>query len=504
VSVLVRNLSRTFSGTTALDRVSLEVESGEIHALVGGNGSGKSTLIKILSGVQPGDPGGDLVYGDTVIPADRITAQAAHAAGVRVVHQDLGIFQGMSIAENLCLGQRFPTRLGRINKAAARRRAEGLIERFEIPGAPSTLLGDMSRSGQTLVAIARALQDAEPGGLLILDEPTASLPEHEVEMVLRAVKRRAEQGQGILYVSHRLDEILAITDRISVLRDGHLVGTHATRDVDEPKLVELIIGRQLAGHEPEPSRAGKRVVLEVRGLSAGPLRGIDLQVREGEIVGLAGLLGSGRSEVLRAVFGDLDIDQGTVLIDREVVSFRHPRDAMGTGICLVPENRELEAAFSDMPVYGNLAAASIPRYWRRGWLRDRQMKRDSRLIMKEYLVKAANESTSLDTLSGGNQQKVIMARWLRRKPRLLLLDEPAQGVDVGARAEIYALIRAAVAEGAAAVVVASDLEELAHGVDRAVVLRDGQIVAHVGPDELGAGHLTRLSYGMEGSLSHVS
>jgi ribose transport system ATP-binding protein len=492
--VEIRNLSKTFPGTQALADVDLDIYGGEIHALVGGNGSGKSTLIKILCGIYQGDEGGTLRVGEEDIAVDRTTPEFARAAGIHVVHQDLGVFLDHSVTENIALGHGFPTGGGvQVRWPVLRKRAQALIDRFEIDAAPGTMLKDVSQAVRTQVAIARALQDededVESKGLLILDEPTTSLPAHEVELLLEMLRRYAGRGQSILYVSHRLDEVLAISKHISVLRDGLKVATLQTSELDEEGLIGQIVGRQIDRvFPPMPEVSDESSMLQVRGLRAGPLREIDFNIARGEVIGIGGLLGSGRTELLRAVFGDLKIDAGEVLLDGEILRPRRPADAMDAGIAMVPENRAEDAAMQDLSVNANVSVATVGEYWswRRPWIASRRMRRDAESSMREFLVKAASDDSLLSTLSGGNQQKVILARWLRRKPRLLLLDEPTQGVDVGARAEIYGLVRAAVADGASALIVASDFEELAHVSDRVLILSGGRLVGEVRPPDLTA------------------
>ena len=494
----IEGLSKTFPGTRALDSVDLEVRAGEIHALCGGNGSGKSTLIKILSGVYQGDPGGRIECAGVVAEPEKMSRALADQMGIRVVHQDLGVFPDMTVAENLSLGRGFETGLaGRVRWRAVRERARRLIDRFEIPAHPSTPMRELTRASQTQVAIARALQDQEAGqgGVLILDEPTASLPVHEVELLLGALRRYAAAGQAIIYVSHRIDEVLDLADRVTVLRDGIKAGTWAASELNEKRLIELIVNRTVERAFPAlpPSNGDGVPLLCVRDLWAGPLRGIDLDVAAGEVVGIAGLLGSGRTELLRAIYGDLAVERGSIELGGRALAPGIP-GAIESGVALVPEDRASDAAFLDLAVYSNLSASLLDRYQRRGRLQDRQMRRDGRELVARYGVKTASERVPLETLSGGNQQKVIVARWLRREPRLLLLDEPTQGVDVGARADIYANLRDAVAAGAGAIVVASDFEELAHVVHRAVVLCAGEVVAEVRDDDLTAHNLTELSY----------
>jgi ribose transport system ATP-binding protein len=498
----VRGLSKTFPGTRALRAVDLEILPGEIHALVGGNGSGKSTLIKVITGVYHGDPGGTIEIDGVATPAESMTASAAHRSGVRVVHQDLGVFPAMTVAENLALGDTFATGPGGwISGRETRRRTQTLIDRFEIPATPDTPLVAMSRAGQTLVAMARALQDqdGDHGGLLILDEPTASLPTHEAEMLMDSLRRYAGLGQSILYVSHRLDEILALSDRVSVLRDGVSAGTKDASTLDENQLVQMIVGRRIERMFParRPPRDRQRL-LDVERLAVGPVRGASFHVDQGEIVGLAGVLGSGRTEILRAIFGDLPIGAGEIRFEGKPTKFKHPAQAIAAGVAMVPEDRASQAAFLDLPLTTNLSILQLGSYFRARVLREDAMRRDASELMSDFSVKAASEASLLETLSGGNQQKVIMARWLRNKPRLLLLDEPTQGVDVGARTEIYTFVREAVDNGAGALVVASDLEELTRVSDRVIVLRDGAVVAEAVSEQIDVEQITELAHGMEG------
>jgi ribose transport system ATP-binding protein len=495
--VSVQGVSKTFAGTRALDLVDLDVRPGEIHGLCGGNGSGKSTLIKILSGVYQADPGGVLVVGDEEVAADHVTPSDAQRLSICTVHQDLAVFPELTVAENLAIGAGFETnRVGRIKWRQQRRHAAKLIRRFEIPATPRTRLSALTLAARTQVAIARALQAAgdEHRGLLILDEPTSALPVKEVELLLASLRRLAAAGQSILYVSHRLDEVLDLCDRVTVFRDGRKVGTHETSDLDEPGLIELMLGRTVEHslqHEPRPVTGAP--LLEVKQLASGPLHDVSLTLHEGEVLGIAGLLGSGRSTLLRTVFAARRHESGDIELAGSPVSFRRPIDAISAGVVMVPENRLQDAAFADLSVDMNGAMSVIGRYWNGGRLRSGRIRSDGRDLIGEFGVKASSGRAPMSSLSGGNQQKVVMARWMRRAPRVLLLDEPTQGVDVGARADIYGLVRAATDAGAGAIVVASDFEELALVADRVIVLRRGRVVAEVTGSDITAHRLTELS-----------
>lgn len=494
----VSHLSKTFPGTRALDDVSLEVRRGEIHALLGGNGSGKSTLIKILAGVYSGDHGGEISVGEHTWASDSFSPARARLAGLHFVHQNPAVFPSLTVAENMAIGRGFETGpLKAIKWRSLYRRTERLLERFHIKATPQTPVAALRPADRTMVAIARALQDQEGAhdGVLVLDEPTASLPAREVEVLLESLRRYAADGQTILYVSHRLDEVLDISDRVSVLRDGRHVGTVDTSDVDDAALIEMIVGRPLDRVFPEmPEVNEDEVVLEVRNLHTGPLVDVSFALKGREVLGIAGLLGSGRSELLQAIFGAQHVEGGEIVIGGRSVSFSHPRDAMKAGVAYVPEDRPADAAFADLSVRENLSAADVGQYFRGLRLRHRVERADAQRSIREFLVKTPNDAAPMATLSGGNQQKVILARWLRLNPSILLLDEPTQGVDVNARAEIYALVRAAVEAGAAAIIVTSDFDELAHVCDRALVLRQGRVVAELLPPNITSDRLTELAY----------
>lgn len=493
----VRTVSKTFAGTRALDRVDLDIRPGEIHGLCGGNGSGKSTLIKILSGVYQADPGGVLAVGDVEVDAKHVTPADAHRLGVRTVHQDLAVFPDLSVAENLAIGAGFETgRFGWIKWREQHRQAARIITRYEIPTTPRAQLSRLTLATRTQVAIAGALSAAgdDRRGLLILDEPTASLPVTEVKLLFESLRRLAAGGQSILYVSHRLDEVLDLCDRVTVLRDGRRVDTRETTDLDEAGLIELILGTNVErALQREPRKVRSKALLELKNVNSGPLNDVSLTLHEGEILGIAGVLGSGRSTLLRTVFAVNQLDSGDIVLDGRPVAFRRPAQAIDAGVVMVPENRLQDAAFTDLSVDMNGALSVLGRYWRGGWLRAKRLHADGRRVIADFGVKASSGRAPMNSLSGGNQQKVIMARWMRRAPQVLLLDEPTQGVDVGARADIYGLIQTATESGAGAIVVASDLEELSLVADRVIVLRRGRIVAEVVGPDITAQRLTELS-----------
>jgi ribose transport system ATP-binding protein len=499
VALGVYGASKAFAGTRALDSVSLEVREGEIHALVGANGSGKSTLIKILAGVISVDHLHELVInGAAVDPV--LSPQRSHDHGLRFVHQDTGLFDDLSVAENLALGARYATSVaGLVSRRRLNRWAETLIDRFGIDASSKTVTGRLRPSTKTMIAIARAFADERDLGrkILVLDEATAALPEHECESLFEVIRRVSQLRHSVLFVSHRLDEVRLLADRVTVFRDGRSVATESALGLTEQALVAKILGRDLTRAFPEQNQSSVvgEVMLEADNVMVGPLREISFRLHQGEILGVAGLLASGRTTLLRALFCDIPIDAGQIRLLGRPLKANGPADTMAAGIAYVPEDRHKDAAYLDLSVASNLSAATVREHHNGFWFsRGLERSANNRLLAR-YLIKTSGLDAVMSSLSGGNQQKVILARWMRRAPRVMLLDEPTQGVDVGARAEIYALVRDAVAAGAAALVVASDFEELAHVCDRVLVLRRGHLIADVPANQLDADLLTELSHG---------
>jgi ribose transport system ATP-binding protein len=502
-ALVVTNLSKTFPGTRALKDVSFSVEPGHIHSLLGGNGCGKSTLIKILAGIYHGDPGGSFTVGGVTVPADKTSPSQARAVGLHFVHQNPSVFPALSIAENIAVGTGFETTAGKINWRALRRRTQALLERFDIPAKPDTLVQSLRPAERAMVAIARALQDqeGEVSGVLVLDEPTASLPRAEVTRLMFALTRFAKAGQTILFVSHRLDEVILASDRATVLRDGEYAGTLQDDQITEPKLIQLIAGRPLDRLFPDmPEVTTEQAALKVSGLAGGPLRDVSFTLRRGELLGVAGLLGSGRSELLKMIFGAYPIRRGSIELEGRPARFRHIGDAMDAGVAYVPEDRG-EAAFKGMSLSENVVAAMVGTYWSKLRLNHRSADADARRSIHDFLIQAWSERQSMSTLSGGNQQKVILARWLLRRPKILLLDEPTQGVDVNARAEIYSLVRKAIVEGCSILLVTSDFEELSHVADRVIVLNGGRITSELRPPDIDSTRLTELAFSTKEAAS---
>lgn len=490
----IRGLSKTFVGTKALNAVDFDLRAGEVHALVGQNGCGKSTLIKVLAGYHAADRGADIrLAGQVVEPRD---ASASRDAGFRFVHQDLGLVETLDAVENLMLGRTLSTARGRRIRWDAER--QDVERRMKILGydfdvrRPVAELGAAERTG---IAIARALWDWEQARVLVVDEPTASLPREEVKILFDALDRVRQAGLGVIYVSHRLDEIFAIGDRVTVLRDGNRIGTWEVAGIDQDRLVSFMIGtEQLRPERDRSSNGTEDVAFEARGLCGTTVDNVRLRARRGEVLGIAGLTGSGREEIIPLLFG-VTSRRGEVLVGGRPVR-ADPRGAMSAGFALVPPDRRGDGAILTLSVRENCALTDLWRHSAPYGRIDRSKERDeAEGWIKTLDIKPSRPEAVFGTLSGGNQQKVVLAKWLRRNPKVLLLDEPSQGVDVGAKATIHELARTVAAEGATVVIASSDDAELCDTCDRVLVMRDGKIVAEVAADRMTAEEVGRLQLG---------
>lgn len=489
-----RDIRKHFGATKALRGASLDVRAGTIHALVGGNGSGKSTMIKILAGVYRADGGTIEVFG--VQTEDEVTPASASAAGLRFVHQDLGLFDGLSIEENFALDSGYPLRVGQgIRWKALRRAVQATLEEFEIDASPQEQVARLRPTDRTMVAVARALQGADRGRrVLVLDEPTATLAEAESLHLLQRLRALASRGQTIVMVSHRLREILSIADDFTVFRDGKVAATVVGSAPSEDELIALMAGRATSAlvRRPSSRRTDTEPALALRDVHGGPLRGVSLTVAAGEIVGLAGLVGSGRSSTLETVFGAHRPSGGTMERAGRRYAPGDVAEAMRAGVALVPENRIREAAFMDRTVSENLAIVQYRAYWKSRWMPRRREIDAARRLISSLGVRVAGPDALFSSMSGGNQQKVVLGRWLQRKPEVLLLDEPTQGVDVMSRADIYEQIRAAAADGCAVIVASSDMTELHILCDRIVLLHRGRSVGEYNAADIGIDEMTAL------------
>jgi len=472
----VVSLSKTYPGQVALADAALRLMPGEVHALVGQNGSGKSTLIKLLGGYVKADHGAKVAFGST--PVDLWSLERDARRRIRIVHQDLGLVPSLSTVENLGLGRGYDTDFaGRIRWRAEVRRAQDLLLAFGLAPDVRRPVATLSAAERAAVAIVRALQDwdFDRPGLLVLDEPTASLNRGEVDALFREVRRIAERGAAVLFVSHMLDEVLELADRVTVLRDGRVVAAgEAAKGLDERRLVELIVGRSVAEMYPGTDHVVGKPVLEAEMLYGVSVRGVSLKVHEREVLGVAGLVGSGREEIAGALFGATPRFVGKVMVDKHKV-FCTPRDSIRAGVGYVPADRKTEGLDVQERLHEHILLPRLGPLRGRIRLNHRAARKEAAEWAERLDVQPLKLERKMEKFSGGNQQKAVLARWMRTAPRVLLLDEPTQGVDVGAKASIYRQIRDAAAEGMAVLVASSDAEELVHLCDRVLVFRSGSV-----------------------------
>ena len=476
--IQIRDLSKSYGGVQALRSVSLEITRGEVHALCGENGAGKSTLIKALTGVVKPDQGAILVNGSLLAPGH---VHASTGAGIAVMHQESTAFPDLDAVANVFVGREHRRRDGLfLDQAKMRRETRAILTRLGESIDIDVPVGQLPIAQRQMVAMARALScDCR---LLIMDEPTASLSARETATLLRIVGGLRDEGVSVLYVSHRLEELFHIADRITVLRDGTLVETRMISDIDKDGLIKLMVGREVAELSSRHEHAGTvgDKVLNVSGLTrAGVFEDISFAVRAGEIVGLAGLVGAGRTEIARAVFGIDDYDSGAVTVAGHTLPPGSVQSAMAAGLALVPEDRQHEGLVLPMSVGENISLARLNTLKRWGLLSSR---REAQLVarqMRKLSVTAAGPHAAAETLSGGNQQKLVLAKWLASNPRVLILDEPTRGVDVGAKAEVHRLIRELAADGVAIIAISSELPEILAISDRILVVRAGRIVGEL-------------------------
>ena len=493
--VSLRDLTKTFPGLRALDAVSFDVHPGEVVAIVGQNGSGKSTLVKILAGVHHADSGEVEVR---TSEGDPLSGPAA-LEHLRFIHQDLGLIPTLSTIENLDLGRRLGRgALAPVHRGAERREVVDLIARFGDPFDVQAPVGSLSAAEQRIVAIARALSSwTRSDNVLVLDEPTVALPGNEVSRLFDAVRRVAEEGAGIIFISHRLDEVLDLADRIVVLRDGRLVADVPAAAVDHDDLVRLIIGRELADAQVTPQASHGAPVLSARGVAGGSVIDASIELAAGEIVGVGGLLGSGHEHLSGLLFGAHTRTRGVVRVAGDVLVAGDPRAAINRGLALIPADRRARGAIMGMSARENLTLPRLGPLRRRLGRLDLEAERaDVDDWSRRVALSPPDPERPLNLFSGGNQQKVVLAKWLRNDPRVLLLDEPNQGVDVGAKASIYALIVAAARAGAAVLVTSSDMKELAFLCDRVLVMRDGRVALTLSKPGLTEADLVSASLGL--------
>ena len=490
-AIQMRGIEKSFGTNPVLKNVDFSVSVGEVHALAGENGAGKSTLMKILQGVYQKDAGEILVSGEAVEITDTF---AARKAGIGMVFQEFSLIPTLTVAQNIFLTNE-PTKLGLIDDAKAKSLALEIFKEMEVEVDPSSTVESMPTALWQLTEIAKAL--AQNAKVLIMDEPTASLAKHEAEGLFALIERLKAKGIAIVYISHRMDEIYRIADRITVLRDGARVLTESLKKVSPEQIVEAIVGRKAAAHLVHQNRSAKiskEVVLDVKDLSSGPkLQNVSLQVRRGEILGLAGLMGSGRTELVNTLFGILKPTSGIISINGKVIDISSPQKAIQHHIALIPEDRRAQGLVLDHSVTENLTLPLLDEVKSGGLLSKKKILSKSKEIISQFDIKLAYPGIRVGSLSGGNQQKVVIGKWLGTDPEILLMDEPTAGVDIGTKSEILDLVRKIADSGKSVILISSELPELLSVSDRILVLKDGHVSKSLNREDIPSEEFLQLA-----------
>lgn len=468
--LIMEGINKGFSGVAVLQDVQFSLRQGEVHALMGENGAGKSTLMKILAGIYSKDAGSILIEGTESVAASPKTAQQL---GVAIIHQELNMIPDLSIQENLFLGREAKWgRTGFVNRTQMRAEAKNYLGQLGMDLDPDGLVRELSVGQQQMVEIAKAL--SMNAKILVLDEPTAALTKREIEKLFQLVATLKTQGVGMIYISHRMEEIFQISDRITVLRDGRYIGTRDTNATSMDELVQMMVGREIKERFPKVETEIGEERLRVEGLTQeGKLYDINLSVRAGEILGIAGLMGAGRSELAKALFG-VGMYHGKIFVNHQLVSIKNPSDAISAGLALITEDRKGEGLIPDLSVRENLALPNLRALSHFGFINHRMEENFVRDSISKLKVKVHHSEQEVSSLSGGNQQKVVIGKWLATRPKVLILDEPTRGVDIGAKREIYDLMNQLVQSGVAIIMISSELPEVLGMSDRILVMHEGR------------------------------
>jgi ribose transport system ATP-binding protein len=473
----VEGISKRYGGVQALNKVQFDLNYGEVHSLVGENGAGKSTLIKILGGVVARDEGRVIYAGQEV----RFTRAAeAQQAGIAIIHQELSVLPSMNVMENLFMG-RLQNRFGLLNWRAIEQQTEEALALVDLNVNPRAVVRDLSISQRQMIEIARALSaDAR---LIIMDEPNSSLSDSETERLFQLIRSLQQRNIAIMYVSHKIEEVLEISERITVFRDGNYVGTIDAKGASEEQVINMMVGRELHRAALRVHEDNSEKLLEVRNLSGKRFQDISFDLYKGEILAFCGLVGAGRSEVMRAIFGAERSTSGEITLKGKRVRFNSPADAIKQGMAMVQEDRKVLSLFTDMTVMHNVSMARLPQMSKFGFIGEKQESSMVQDFVRQLDVRLASIHKPVSSLSGGNQQKTVLARWLATNPSLLILDEPTHGVDVGAKAEIYELIRTLAQTGVSIILVSSELPEVLALAHRIIVMHEGRITGEVRREE---------------------
>lgn len=481
----MKKIVKTFPGVKALSEVDFEVHAGEVHAIMGENGAGKSTLIKVLTGIHGRDSGEIIFEGKDINPTTPLQAQHC---GISTIYQELNLVPCLSVCENIFLGREPKKKNGLIDWKEIEKQSDVILKDMGIEVDVTELLQEQSTAIQQMVAIARAISINTR--LVVMDEPTSSLDEKEVKVLFEVIRKLTAKNIAVIFVSHRLDEIFEICDKATILKDGCLVGELKTADIDKLQMISMMIGRDAGSivnfkKDHSVSKKNNEVLCEMKGIQSGVrLNGIDLTIRKGEVVGLAGLLGAGRTELAKVLFGSDSMDEGEIMIDGKKVKFNLPKDAINAGLAFCSEDRKVEGIIPHMSVRENMVLALLPRISKYGVISRKETNEIVDKYIQRFGIKTPSPEQLIRNLSGGNQQKVLLARWLCMHPKLVILDEPTRGIDVGAKSEIEGLIQELAAEGISVLMISSELEELIRGCDRVAVIGDGRKVKELEGEEI--------------------
>lgn len=490
--VELEHINKSFPGVKALDDVSFNLKSGEVLALLGENGAGKSTLMKILSGVYTRDSGDITLFGERI---DELTPKKAQALGVAIIHQELNMCGHLTVAENIFLG-REKLHSGILNEREMRKEAAAILGNLNIDIDPDTIVGDLPVSKQQMVEIAKAL--STNAKILIMDEPTSALTSKEIDDLFVIIRKLRAAGHGIVYISHRLEELQHIVDRVTIMRDGRFITTMNFKDTNMSEIIAYMVGREIKEKFPRVTCARGKKILEVRNLNAGRLvRDINLDLYAGEIVGVAGLMGAGRTETTRAIFGIDPKESGEILLDGKEIHIRKPMDAIKAGIVLAPEDRKKDGLCTKLSIRDNIALPNLDILCNKFGVVNR--KKEAEIVersVKELTIKLASSESDAGSLSGGNQQKVVIGRALSTKPKLVILDEPTRGIDAAARGDVYSIISHLRDEGVAVLLISSDMEEIVELSDRAVTVYQGRINAEFQKCDINQDNLMAAAFGV--------
>jgi len=493
VILRMNNIHKSFPGVYALKKAELELVAGEAHALLGENGAGKSTLIKVLGGIYQPEEGEICFKGETVSINNVLDAQAR---GISIIHQEICLVDNMTVAENFFLGREInkdKSLLKRVDDKMMYEQAQTILDQLGLDIKADQMVASLSIAKQQMVEIAKSL--LKESSIIVMDEPTASLSEKEVDVLFHMIHKLKAKGIAIIYISHRMEELFQVCDRVTVMRDGEYIGTNVIKETTKDDLITMMVGRELKDLYVKEDHQIGEAILEVKNLSNDKLKDINFKLRKGELLGVSGLMGAGRSEIARAIFGIDKIDTGEIFLEGKLVQIEGPLEAMKNGIALVPESRKTEGLILAQEVGFNITLPVVDQF-NKGYILDEKKEND---IIESYIkslnIKTPSSAQIVGNLSGGNQQKIVIAKWLATSPKVLILDEPTKGVDVGAKGEIYAIMTALTKKGVSIIMISSELPEIINMSDRVLVMHEGKISGELQRDELDQQKIMKLATG---------